>query len=1362
MRRWSPPSRTPRLERLRDVLSDEADAARYREELDRVTGQFNTSDLDRVLDTVERERAERETQEWEENRDALVEELRALPGGMDLYHAHQADLDPKWDRKRNDTTTRENTDAALVTAKSDAPRLERLRDVLSDEADAARYREELDRVTGQFNTSDLDRVLDTVERERAERETQEWEENRDALVEELRALPGGMDLYHAHQADLDPKWDRKRNDTTTRENIDAALVTAKSDAPRLERLRDVLSDEADAARYREELDRVTGQFNTSDLDRVLDTVERERAERETQEWEENRDALIEELRALPGGMDLYHAHQADLDPKWDRKRNDTTTRENTNAALVAAKSDAPRLERLRDVLSDEADAARYREELDRVTGQFNTSDLDRVLDTVERERAERETQEWEENRDALVEELRALPGGMDLYHAHQADLDPKWDRKRNDTTTRENTNAALVAAKSDAPRLERLRDVLSDEADAARYREELDRVTGQFNTSDLDRVLDTVERERAERETQEWEENRDALVEELRALPGGMDLYHAHQADLDPKWDRKRNDTTTRENIDAALVAAKSDAPRLERLRGVLSDKVAADRYREVLADSPGRFKTADLDRALVAGEEARAERETQEWEENRDALIEELRALPGGMDLYHAHLADLDPAWGVNGKNTTARENIDAALVTAKSDAPRLERLRDVLSDEADAARYREVLADSPGRFKTADLDRALVAGEEARAERETQEWEENRDALIEELRALPGGMDLYHAHLADLDPAWGVNGKNTTARENIDAALVTAKSDAPRLERLRGVLSDKVAADRYREVLADSPGRFKTADLDRALVAGEEARAERETQQWEENRDALIEELRALPGGMDLYHAHLADLDPAWGVNGKNTTARENIDAALVTAKSDAPRLERLRDVLSDEADAARYREELDRVTGQFNTSDLDRVLDTVERERAERETQEWEENRDALVEELRALPGGMDLYHAHQADLDPKWDRKRNDTTTRENIDAALVAAKSDAPRLERLRDVLSDEADAARYREVLADSPGQFKTADLDRALVAGELERDEREAAAAATAARQQRWNAFEAFPGAQDAARARFDRLEPDWRDKGEVSPQCIDQVLDAVEQWIPKSLAAREASRRKGPNFSDYDHAPRYNRLLERARRKVPGDSAPEGGLTPQQRAKVLDKVDQLDGIERVVACAQRTCKELLGREALPSHDTVRTALRTVADEARHADPRWKQIAEATASDPLDYPDPGPVGERAAIKQKCIAADREQAREEANTQHQEDLDAWNAFGRVKKAITRQPERQEPEDPAPPTQARIDEYRQETLIRRVVQKIRDVLDYFLDRELVPADRVAERAFKEQPREREPLQPEHDPGHYHGR
>ena len=181
-----------------------------------------------------------------------------------------------------------------------------------------------------------------------------------------------------------------------------------------------------------------------------------------------------------------------------------------------------------------------------------------------------------------------------------------------------------------------------------------------------------------------------------------------------------------------------------------------------------------------------------------------------------------------------------------------------------------------------------------------------------------------------------------------------------------------------------------------------------------------------------------------------------------------------------------------------------------------------------------------------------------------------------------------------------------------------------------------------------------------------------------------------------------------------------------------------------------------------QRLGEELLGEKTPPAHDTVRTALRKVAADASHDDPRWKQIADIAASGPLDYyPDPGIDGERAAIEQDCVEADRQQALKEANRQHQEDLDAWNALGRVKKAITRQPERQEPEDPSPPTQARIDEYRQETLIRRVVQKIREVLNYFLNQELVPADRVAARAFEES-REREPLHPEQDPGHYRGR
>ena len=337
--------------------------------------------------------------------------------------------------------------------------------------------------------------------------------------------------------------------------------------------------------------------------------------------------------------------------------------------------------------------------------------------------AKRQAETWNEEKAARVEKLRALPGGLDLYHAHVADRDPKWRLRENTPPAREHDEAALAAAESDDTRLKRLRDVLSDEADATCYQEVLDQVVGQFKTSDLDNALAAGEKARAERETQQWEEKRDALVDELHALPGGMDLYHAHLADRDPKWDRKRNRKSSREHIDAALGAAKSDAPRLERLRGVLSDAADVACYQGVLDQVVGQFKMSDLDNALAAGEKARAERETQQWEEKRDALVDELRALPGGMDLYHAHLADRDPDWDRNRNDRTRREHIDAALGAAKSDAPRLERLHGLLSDEADATCYQEVLDQVVGQFKTSDLDNALAAGEREREEREALE---------------------------------------------------------------------------------------------------------------------------------------------------------------------------------------------------------------------------------------------------------------------------------------------------------------------------------------------------------------------------------------------------------------------------------------------------------------------------------------------------------------------------------------------------------------------------------------------------------------------------------------------------------------
>ena len=62
-------------------------------------------------------------------------------------------------------------------------------------------------------------------------------------------------------------------------------------------------------------------------------------------------------------------------------------------------------------------------------------------------------------------------------------------------------------------------------------------------------------------------------------------------------------------------------------------------------------------------------------------------------------------------------------------------------------------------------------------------------------------------------------------------------------------------------------------------------------------------------------------------------------------------------------------------------------------------------------------------MELYLAHLAALDPKWNVDGNDATTPSNVDAALDATESAETRLGRLRGALSDEAADARFRQEL---------------------------------------------------------------------------------------------------------------------------------------------------------------------------------------------------------------------------------------------------------------------------------------------------------------------------------------------------
>ena len=165
-------------------------------------------------------------------------------------------------------------------------------------------------------------------------------------------------------------------------------------------------------------------------------------------------------------------------------------------------------------------------------------------------------------------------------------------------------------------------------------------------------------------------------------------------------------------------------------------------------------------------------------------------------------------------------------------------------LAHARDAAEAAEARA---GRIETLDVKIAALEAEQRRAEaaarrhkeaaarreaekrRDEAKWKEKAKDREAALGLLPGGVELYLAHLADIDPKWNVNDNHATTRGNVDAALDAAESDARRLERLRGVLTDEAAAARYRQELGRrADGRLRTTDLDSALApAGSTAEA-------------------------------------------------------------------------------------------------------------------------------------------------------------------------------------------------------------------------------------------------------------------------------------------------------------------------------------------------------------------------------------------------------------------------------------------------------------------------------------------------------------------------------------------------------
>ena len=411
--------------------------------------------------------------------------------------------------------------------------------------------------------------------------------------------------------------------------------------------------------------------------------------------------------------------------------------------------------------------------------------------------------------------------------------------------------------------------------------------------------------------------------------------------------------------------------------------------------------------------------------------------------------------------------------------------------------------------------------------------------------------------------------------------------------------------------------------------------------------------------------------------------------------------------------------------------------------------RDDAEWEEKRKARETALRRLPRGVELYLAHLADLDPKWNVNGNEDTTRGNVDAALAAAESDDTRLGRLRDVLSDEAADARYREEF-DRAGRFTTADIDRALAAAERDREERRQAEAAqrkrraaTGRRVSRLERLFDAPGGSEAFFAALDEQNPSWRRTG-TRPSDIDRALDVAERardadepppWRHRLVleaerafpgAASTAWRDAGAGFSRSTETGRRagsvsQTLSDRARARALAAERPEPpasrGLVKRLFEWLRERVQKMLGRFRPsraahhqdrsrggdVEAAWSVAAERAGRgwrqagmlitaaqAAARAWGDIPLATDTIVSVAESIRARpATSAAQRAVLEQINWKTAPVVGrstEEVGLRGRCLG-ERKAA---ADERHQQALGEWSALPRRRRWITRKPERERP------------------------------------------------------------------------
>ena len=460
--------------------------------------------------------------------------------------------------------------------------------------------------------------------------------------------------------------------------------------------------------------------------------------------------------------------------------------------------------------------------------------------------------------------------------------------------------------------------------------------------------------------TERVEEEFDKREKRLAGVAGNENLLVEAAGDLDMAGGTLTLGERWRA-IESAERWVEAERAELEgREAAILEDPAGAvflsDARREIFGAADREANTlADRGRVLQAAEalqKAAAKRQAdQAWEKEKTARERALARRLGGTDLYHAHLAALDPQWSLTENNTTPRENIKAALGAAESDGARLDRLRVVLSDEAGATRYREELDKVASQFTMLDLDRALAAGERAQADREASARRAAElDTATEEAQAAAArsNIELPGAHVRAIYETGETHESGLSAVERTTAALAAAADQqlptATIIDTWKanvsapGGIADALAAatavacEERVEALATGTAAARAAAMRSAVkLPAAEVHAIYETGETHESGLSAVERTTAALAAAADQQLPTATIIETWNAN---KSSPGGIAAALVT-KTRVSRLERL---LSAPRAAEAFIVALDRQDPSSRTPthpNIDRALDIAERE-------------------------------------------------------------------------------------------------------------------------------------------------------------------------------------------------------------------------------------------------------------------------------------------------------------------------------------------------------------------------------------------------------------------------------------------